>query len=96
MDIWTSADVPGYSMLKSWMSNQNVTPKMMKALDQAGCGGFMVKMTNDNKNLTYSMDLIKADKNSFPASMFCIPAGYTESKYNLMMMNMMQSAGQKK
>jgi hypothetical protein len=95
MDIWTSPDVPGYTMLKNWMSTQNVTPKMMQALDQAGCGGFMVKMANQTKDLTYSMDLIKAEKNSFPASMFSIPPGYTESKYNLMMMNMMQ-ASQKK
>jgi hypothetical protein len=95
MDIWTSADVPGYTMLKNWMSTQNVTPKMMQALDQAGCGGFMVKMANQTKDLNYSMDLIKAEKNSFPASMFSIPPGYTESKYNLMMMNMMQAAQKK-
>lgn len=95
MDIWTSADVPGYITLKNWMSTQNVTPKMMQALDQAGCGGFMVKMANQTKDLNYSMDLIKAEKDSFPASMFSIPPGYTESKYNLMMMNVMK-ASQKK
>jgi hypothetical protein len=95
MDIWTSADVPGYTMLKNWMSTQNVTPKMMQALDQAGCGGFMVKMSNQTKDLNYSMDLVKAEKNSFPGSMFSIPPGYTESKYNLMMMNMMQAAQKK-
>jgi L-rhamnose mutarotase len=96
MDIWTCPDVPGYAMLKKWMSAQNVTPKMMQALDQAGCGGFLVKMSTQAKEFSYTMELIKADQNSFPASMFKIPAGYTQSKYNLMMANMMQAGMQAK
>jgi hypothetical protein len=92
MDIWTSPGVPGYSAMKKWMAAQNVTPRMMQALDQAGCGGFFVKMASQSKDLTYNMELIRAEQNSFPASMFQIPPGYTKANYNLMMANMVQAA----
>jgi hypothetical protein len=92
-DIWTSVDVPGYELLKKATLQQNVTPGMMKALDDAGCGGFFVKMTaGDGKDYSMTMQLTKAEKQSFAASMFKIPAGYTESKSNLMFGNMMQAA----
>lgn len=91
MDIWTSKDVPGYAILKKTMTMQNVTPKMMQALEQAGCGGFFVKMSSQGKDFSMNMMLIKAQQQNFPASAFCIPAGYTESKQN-MMFHMMQGA----
>ncbi len=92
-DIWTSVDVPGYALLKKATLQQNVTPAMMKALDDAGCGGFFVKMiAGDGKDYSMTMQLTKAEKQSFAASMFSIPAGYTESKNNLMFGNMMQAA----
>jgi hypothetical protein len=43
-DIWTSNTVPGYAQLKKMMTNQNVTPKMMQAMEKAGCDGMIVKM----------------------------------------------------
>ena len=91
-DIWTSTDVPGYEMLKKASLQQNVTPGMMKALNDAGCGGFMVKMQSGDKHYSMTMQLAKAEKQSFPAAMFKIPNGYTESKSNLMFGNMMQAA----
>jgi len=91
MDVWTSKDVPGYAILKKTMTVQNVTPKMMQALEQAGCGGFFVKMSSQGKDFSMNMILIKTHQENFPASMFCIPAGYTESKQN-MMFHMMQGA----
>jgi hypothetical protein len=95
-DIWTSADVPGYDLLKKATLQQNVTPAMMKALNDAGCGGFFVKMQSGDKNYSMTMQLTKAEKQSFPASLFKIPNGYTESKSNLMFGNMMQAAGAQK
>jgi uncharacterized protein DUF4412 len=91
MDIWTSTDVPGYAILKKTMTMQNVTPKMMQVLEQAGCGGFFVKMSSQSKDISMNMMLIKTQQQNFPASIFCIPAGYTESKQN-MMSHMMQGA----
>ncbi len=95
-EIWTSADVPGYDLVKKATLQQNVTLGMMKALNDAGCGGFFVKMTSGDKNYSMTMQLSKAEKQSFPASLFKIPSGYTESKSNLMFGNMMQGATSQK
>lgn len=96
MDVWTSMDVPGYGVFRKATIQQNVKPAMNKALDDAGCAGFLVKMTNgDTKNYSITMQLTKAEKETFPASMFKIPSGYTESKSNLMFGNMMQAAPKK-
>ncbi|MEO8861736.1 MAG: DUF4412 domain-containing protein [Ginsengibacter sp.] len=95
-DIWTSVDVPGYDMVKKATLQQNITPAMMKALTDAGCGGFFVKMQSGDKHYSMTMQLAKAEKQSFPASMFKIPNGYSESKSNLMFGNMMQAAASQK
>jgi Domain of unknown function (DUF4412) len=76
-DIWTCADVPGYSALKKMISVQNVTPKMMEALEQAGCGGFFIKMTAAGSGFSMEMLLIGAGRTNFPDPMFRIPEGYT-------------------
>jgi hypothetical protein len=89
-------DVPGYDMFKKATLQQNVTPGMMKALNDAGCAGFFVKMISGDKKISMTMQLTKAEKQSFPASMFKIPSGYTESKSNLMFGNMMQAAASQK
>ena len=95
-DIWTSTDVPGYDLIKKASLQQNITPGMMKALNDAGCGGFLVKMANSSKGYSMTMQLTKADKQTFPSSMFKIPSGYSESKSNLMFGNMMQAAQKNK
>ncbi len=92
-DIWNSVDVPGYAIFKKATVQQNITPAMMKALNDAGCGGFFVKMTSSDKHYSMTMQLTKAEKQSFPASLFKIPAGYKESNEN--MMYHMMGAGKK-
>ena len=77
-DIWTSTDVPGYATLKSLMTMQNVTPKMIQALNQADCGGMFVKMTMRSTSFSMEMVLIGAGRKTFPDSMFLLPAGYTQ------------------
>ncbi len=89
-DIWTSTDVPGYAIMKKAMM-QNVTPQMVQALNNAGCGGFFVKMASSDKGYSMTMQLTKAEKQSFSSSLFKIPSGYTESKSNLMFGNMMSA-----
>lgn len=83
-DIWTSVDVPGYAIFKKATVQQNITPAMTKALNDAGCGGFFVKMTSGDKHYSMTMQLTKAEKQSFPASLFKIPSGYKETNKNLM------------
>jgi uncharacterized membrane-anchored protein YitT (DUF2179 family) len=82
-DIWTSTEVPGYALIQKMIDVQNVQPKMMKALQEAGCSGYFVKMITTAKDYSMSMLLIKAEKRTFPASLFEIPGGYTESKQNM-------------
>jgi hypothetical protein len=89
MDIWTSADVPGYASMKKLMTISNVTPKMMLALDQAGCGGFFVRMTMQSKEVSMDMELVQAARKSFPDSMFQLPSGYTQASPLGMFGNMM-------
>ena len=84
MDVWTSTEVPGYSLLVKAMTTRNVTPKMMQALRQAGCEGYVVKINIKTNDITMNMELFKAQQKNFPASMFVIPAGYAESKENMM------------
>lgn len=93
-DIWTSTDIPGYAMIKDKMTVQKMTPGMMRALAQAGCAGFFVKMVAQGKDYSMTMTLVKAQQKSFPAAMFQVPAGYTETKEN--MMSRMMKAGTKK
>jgi Domain of unknown function (DUF4412) len=90
-DIWTSTSVPGYALFKKMGSLENVKPKMMVALDNAGAGGFFVKMTSGDKDYSFTMLLTRADAQSFPASMFEIPSGYTKSQ-ETMMSQMMKGA----
>jgi hypothetical protein len=78
-DVWTSVDVPGYTTLEKLMTIQAVTPKMKQALGQAGCGGFFVRVSTQSKGFSMDMQLIAAGRRNFPASMFQIPAGYTQA-----------------
>lgn len=99
-DIWTSSAVPGYAQLKKMMTNQNVTPKMMQAMENAGCDGFLVKVHSQSpqgQSTQFSMDmvLIGAGRKDFPASMFEIPAGYTAMNTQNMFTNMMMQQQQK-
>lgn len=91
MDLWTSTALPGYSYLKAMMSRQNVKPAMLKALEAAGAEGWMVKMESANKDFTMTMQIVRAEQKTFPASLFEIPPGYTEENQS-MMQHMMSGA----
>jgi Domain of unknown function (DUF4412) len=76
-DVWTSADVPGYAAIQKMAVSQHVTPQMMKALEQAGCNGFFVKVSLHSAVYSLDMVLVQATRKTFPASDFEIPSGYT-------------------
>jgi hypothetical protein len=80
-DIWTSTQVPGYGVLKKLTTTQNVTPQFMKALEQAGCDGFVVKMTTHGASYSMEMMLTQSTRKDFSASDFEIPAGYTAESH---------------
>ena len=105
-DIWMSTAVPGYEEMKKLaaLQNKNISAKMLEALDNAGCGGYPVKMTlqptggTSPKDLSISMDmvLITAARRSFPASEFEIPAGYTPYNQQSIMQNIMATMPKQK
>ncbi len=79
MDLWTSTSVPGYEVYSKLISFQSSSGGMLGALNKAGAGGFLVKMTaGDGKEFSMTMQLWKADTKSLPASLFEIPAGYAK------------------
>jgi hypothetical protein len=93
-DLWMSQEIPGYSIYKQLAARavqggRNVTPKMMQALEQAGCTGFIVKMQMQSADVSAVMQMITAEQKSFPASAFEIPAGYSKSDSGNMMAGMM-------
>jgi hypothetical protein len=79
MDIWTSTSVPGYDLYKKLISVNKVTPSIIAALDKAGCNGYFMKMVTGSKDYSMTMELVKAQEKNLSASLFRIPAGYTES-----------------
>ena len=76
-DIWTSTDIPGYGVIRQMMTLQNVTPKILQALEQGGCSGVFVKMIMQSSAISSSTILIRADAANLPASLFQLPSGYT-------------------
>jgi hypothetical protein len=78
MDLWTSTTVPGYAIYSKLVTFQSSTGGMLGALNKAGVGGFLVKMTaGDGKEFSMTMQLLKAQQGSFPSSLFEIPSGYS-------------------
>ncbi len=98
MDIWTCMSVPGYSLMEKMMttSKSMVTPDMFNALKRAGADGYFVKIEVKNKDISSEMLLTKVEQKNLAASLFAIPAGYTESKYNGVIGNMMKNAQKQK
>lgn len=82
-DLWTSTAVPGYSLYRN-LSDQTVDYGMMQALEKAGAAGIMVKMAASGKDYSMSYELMEARSGSWPASLFMIPAGYTNTNKNIM------------
>jgi hypothetical protein len=76
-DVWTSADVPGFAAIQKMFVSQHVTPQMMKALEEAGCNGFFVRVNVHSAAYSLDMVLVKATRKTFPATDFEIPSGYT-------------------
>ncbi|MGZ3864730.1 MAG: DUF4412 domain-containing protein [Bacteroidia bacterium] len=83
-DMWNTKDIPDYNKYAEALNEnkQMGSGKREKALKDAGCEGFPVKMSRKGKNEAdgFTMELVKFEKKSFPASDFEIPAGYTKSE----------------
>ncbi len=87
MDIWRSKDVPMVASVKAlWEKYEDkngsglFTPDVVSQLKQMGCEGFMTKMEIHSKISSVIETLVKVEPRDLPASLFEIPAGYSEDK----------------
>ena len=87
VDIWRSSEVPIPSDVRDLMNrfesrtgNFMYSKEVTDQLKQMGCEGFTAKIEMKNKNASTIVKLTKVERRDLPASMFEIPAGYTETK----------------
>ncbi len=86
LDMWRSNNVPMQATVKELFDKFNSKGMAMYSADvanqlkQMGCEGFMTKMEIHSKRSSTTEILVKAESRDLPASMFQIPAGYTEVK----------------
>ncbi|HEY1870794.1 MAG TPA: DUF4412 domain-containing protein [Chitinophagaceae bacterium] len=94
MDVWMSVGVPGSSLYMKMTNLQSSQASMMQALENAGCGGVMVKMEVEGKEYKLTELLVKANEEKLSADLFRIPRGYSESDQN-MIFHMIPSSAKK-
>jgi len=88
MEMWTAKDLLDYATFSKMQPRQGKGASgeaLAKALKDAGADGMPLKSsatTADGTKVT--MEVVKIDKKSLPASTFEIPAGYTKSAGGLM------------
>ena len=87
-EMWTAKELLDYatfSKLQARRGKGGGEEAMVKALKDAGADGMPLKSittTGDGSKVT--MEVVKVDKKSLPASTFEIPAGYTKSAGGMM------------
>lgn len=72
--LWTSTGIPGYDFYKKLTSVQGSQIPMLQAMEQAGCGGYIVKWQISGKDYSAISLLIKTEEKSFPDFFFKIRA----------------------
>ena len=82
-EMWTANDLMDYATFSKMQSRQGKggdEEAMLKALKAAGADGLPLKSISTTPDGTkVTMEVVKVDKKTLPASMFEIPAGYTKS-----------------
>ncbi|HVZ96200.1 MAG TPA: DUF4412 domain-containing protein [Chitinophagaceae bacterium] len=87
IDIWKSNDVPMLASVKELFDrfeaktgNAMYSTDVVNQLKQMGCVGFMTKIEIHSKRSSTTEVLVKVEHRDLSASMFQVPAGYTETK----------------
>jgi hypothetical protein len=87
-EMWTAKELLDYatfSKLQPAQGKGGGTEALAKALKDAGADGLPLKSISTTADGTkVTMEVVKADKKSLPASTFEIPAGYTKSEGGMM------------
>ncbi len=87
-EMWTAKDLLDYatfSKMQLAQGKKGGEEALAKALKDAGADGLPLKSISTTADGTkVTMEVVKADKKSLPASTFVIPAGYTKSEGGMM------------
>jgi len=88
MEMWTAKDLVDYATFSKWQAQRGKgggEEALAKALKDAGADGLPLKsIATTPEGTKVTMEVVKVDKQSLPASTFEIPAGYTKSEGGLM------------
>lgn len=88
MEMWIAKDFLDYDTFSKlqWRRNGPTGDQgLAKALKEAGTEGMPLKsVVHDDTGGTMTMEVVKVEKKSLPASTFEIPAGYTKSNGGIM------------
>jgi hypothetical protein len=88
MEMWTAKDLLDYatfSKLQARPDRGGREEALLKALKAAEADGMPIKaITTGTDGSKVTLEVVKADKKSLPASTFEIPAGYTKSAGGMM------------
>ena len=87
-EMWTAKDLLDYatfSKMQARPGKRGGEEALAKALKDAGADGLPLKSISTTADGTkVTMEVVKVDKKSLPASTFEIPAGYTKSEGGMM------------
>ncbi len=81
-ELWTSKDVIDYATYRKLQSSRGKMggdERMVKALKDADADGMPMKAIVKQGDMKSTIEVVKADKKSLPASTFETPAGYKKS-----------------
>ncbi len=88
VEMWIAKDVLDYATYSKLQARPGKTggdEGLLKALKEAGTDGMPLKaITSTPQGAKTTMEVVKAEKQSLPASTFEIPAGYTKSAGGMM------------
>ncbi|MGZ3883422.1 MAG: DUF4412 domain-containing protein [Bacteroidia bacterium] len=82
-DVWNTKDIKEYNKYaEAYNTNKRLgSEKREKALKEAGCDGFPVKVVHkgNEREGDMTMELVKMEKKNFSSTDFQLPTGYTKS-----------------
>jgi hypothetical protein len=88
IEMWSAKDLLDYATFSKLQARRGKgagEEAMIKALKDADADGMPLKsVATTPEGMKITMEVVKVDKKSLPASMFEIPAGYTKSEGGLM------------
>jgi hypothetical protein len=90
IEMWVAKDILDYATFSKMQARRGKggnEEAMLKALKDADADGMPLKSVSTmGEGMKITMEVVKLDKKSLPASTFEIPAGYTKSEGGLMNM----------